>query len=159
MKSDSSPWAGLLFSQRALPGVSQSWHLQCSSLSLLFVLNKFTPFWNTLCLEILFQLVNPIQTATTFWTSLVAHWKEIHLWRRVTRVQSLEQEDSTCHGATEPMCHNYWACALVSVLYNKRSHCNQKPAHQNKGWPPFAATRESPWKAMKTQRSQKYTKF
>ena len=128
MKSDSSPWAGLLFSQPALAGVSESRHLQCPSLSLLFVLNKFTPFWNTLCLEILFQLVNPIQTATTFWTPLVAHWKEIHLRRQVTRVQSLVQEDSTCHGATEPMCHNYWACALVSVLYNKRSHCNQKPA-------------------------------
>ena len=29
-----------------------------------------------------------------------------------TRVQSLIQEDSTCHGATKTVCHNYWECAL-----------------------------------------------
>ena len=125
MKSDSSPWAGL-FSQPALPGLSESRHLQCPSLSLLSVLNKFIPFWNTLCLEILFQLVNPIQTATTFWTSLVAHWKEIHLRRRVTRLQSLVQEDFTCHGATEPMRHNYWACALQQEKPPQSEACTPK---------------------------------
>ena len=57
----------------------------------------------------------------------------------------------TCHAATKPVRHNYWACALdpVShnywahvpqllkpvclepVLHSKRSHHNEKPAHHN----------------------------
>ena len=39
------------------------------------------------------------------------------------------QEDSTCHGASKPTCHNYWACALEPALCNKRSHRNEKPTH------------------------------
>ena len=66
-----------------------------------------------------------------------------------TRVQALVREDPTCRGATKPMHHNYWACALEPashnywarvlqllkparlepVLRNKRSHHNEKPAH------------------------------
>ena len=84
-------------------------------------------------------------------TSLVAQWLRIHLPTQGTRVQALIQEDSTCHGATKPMHHNYWACALESasrnywvrvpqllkptrlepVLHNKRSHRNEKPTHCN----------------------------
>ena len=41
------------------------------------------------------------------WTSLVAQWLGIHLPTQGTRVQALGREDPTCHGATEPMCHNY----------------------------------------------------
>ena len=33
---------------------------------------------------------------------------------RRQRVQSLVQEDPTCPRATEPMHHNYWACAIES---------------------------------------------
>ena len=78
--------------------------------------------------------------------SLVAQWLRIRL---PIQVQALVQEDPTCHGATKPMCHNYSACALEptshnyrarmpqllkpvrleSVLRNKRSHRNEKPAH------------------------------
>ena len=63
---------------------------------------------------------------------------------------NLVREDPTCHGATKPVCLNYWACALepashkywarapqllkpVSlepVLHNKRSHRSEK--HLNK---------------------------
>ena len=59
-------------------------------------------------------------------------------------------EDPTCHGATQPMRDNYWACALEPmshnywacvpqllkpvclepVLCNKRSHHNEKPRAQ-----------------------------
>ena len=66
-------------------------------------------------------------------------------------VWSLGQEDPTCRGATKPVRHNYWACALEPsihnywahvpqllkpaclepVLRNKRSHRNEKPAHRN----------------------------
>ena len=68
-----------------------------------------------------------------------------------TRVESLVWEDPTCRGATEPMRHSYWACALdpasynywahapqllkpvrlEPVLRNKRSHRNKKPVHHN----------------------------
>ena len=32
-------------------------------------------------------------------------------------VWSLVQQDPTCRGATKPMCHNYWACALEPGNY------------------------------------------
>ena len=69
-----------------------------------------------------------------------------------TQVRALVREDPTCHGATKPVRHNYWACALEPVshnygarlpqlvkptrlepmLRNKRGHRNEKPAHRNK---------------------------
>ena len=68
-----------------------------------------------------------------------------------TWVRALTWEDPTCNGATKPVRHNYWACALEPmghsywarvlqllkperlepVLRNKRSHHNEKPAHRN----------------------------
>ena len=68
-----------------------------------------------------------------------------------TRVRALVREDTTCHGATKPVCHNYWACtlepashnywarvlqllkpvSLEPVLRNKRSHRDKKPTHRN----------------------------
>ena len=83
--------------------------------------------------------------------SLVAQWLRIPLLMQGTRVWALVQEDPTCRGATKPMCHNYWACALEPmshnywahmpqllkpmclepVLHNTRSHHNEKPMHRN----------------------------
>ena len=40
-------------------------------------------------------------------TSLVAQWLTIRVPVQGTRVQSLVQEDPTCHGATNPVHHNY----------------------------------------------------
>ena len=68
-----------------------------------------------------------------------------------TQVQTLVWEDPTCPGATKPVHHNYWDCALEPashnywarvpqllkracldpVLRNKWSHCNEKPMHCN----------------------------
>ena len=65
-----------------------------------------------------------------------------------TQVRALVWEDPMCRGATKPVHHNYWACALEPVLYsqratttepvclepvlhNKRSHHNEKPTHCN----------------------------
>ena len=31
-------------------------------------------------------------------------------------------EDSMCHGATKPLCHNYWACALEPGSHNYWAH-------------------------------------
>ena len=42
-------------------------------------------------------------------TSLVVQWIRILLSAQGTRVQPLVQEDTTCCGATKPVCHNYWA--------------------------------------------------
>ena len=92
-----------------------------------------------------------------------------------TQVRALVWEDPTCHGATKPVHHNYWACALEPashndwarvlqllkpvhlepVLHNKRSHSNKKPVHRKEEETPLAATRESPRAATKTQRSYK----
>ena len=110
-----------------------------------------------------------------FGTSLVAQWLRVCLPMQGTRVRALVWEDPTCHGATKPVCHNYWACALgpmshncwarmpqllkpacpEPVFRNKRSHHNEKPAHHNEELPPLTATRESLHTAMKTQHSQK----
>ena len=62
---------------------------------------------------------------------------------RETWIWSLIREDPTCLGASQPVRHNSWACALElgkyssepmslePVLHNKRSHCNEKPKHCN----------------------------
>ena len=50
--------------------------------------------------------------------SLVAQWLRICLPMQGTRVRALVQEDPTCHGATKPMHHNYWARALEPVSHN-----------------------------------------
>ena len=54
-------------------------------------------------------------------------WLRICLPMQETQVPSLVGEDSTCHGATEPVCQQ-----LLSLeLCDKRSHCNEKPVHPN----------------------------
>ena len=51
-------------------------------------------------------------------TSLVAQWLRIRLPMPGTQVRSLVREDPTCRGTTEPMHHNYWACALEPASHN-----------------------------------------
>ena len=94
----------------------------------------------------------PATTKTRRGTSLVAQWSRIRLPTQGTQVRALVREDPTCHRAAKPVRHNYLACALKPVshnywvrmpqllkpvrlepvLCNKRSHCNEKPAHCNK---------------------------
>ena len=84
--------------------------------------------------------------------SLEVQWLRIRLPMQGTRVWALVWEDPTYRGATKPVCHNYWACALEPtshnywacvpqllkparlepVLRNKRSHRNEKPTYCNK---------------------------
>ena len=109
--------------------------------------------------------------------SLVAQCLRICLPVQGTRVQALVWEDPTCHRATKPLHHSYWACALEPtnhnywaqvpqllkharlepVLRNKRSHHNEKPVHHNEEQPLLAATRESPCAATKTQHGHTHT--
>ena len=45
----------------------------------------------------------------TSWTSLVVWWIRLHLPMQGAQVPSLVREDPTCLGATQPVCHSYWA--------------------------------------------------
>ena len=93
--------------------------------------------------------------------------QEIWVW-------SLVWEDATCHRATKPMHHNYWACALEPwncktelthhncwslhalepEVCNKRSHSSEKPTHGNED-EPCSPQLEEDLRATKTQHSQK----
>ena len=53
-----------------------------------------------------------------FGTLLVAQWLRICLPMQATRVRALLWEDPTCCGATKPVRHNYWACALEPTSHN-----------------------------------------
>ena len=96
-------------------------------------------------------------------TSLVAQWIRICLPIQGTQVRALVREDPTCRGATNPVCHNYWAhvlqllkpARLKPMLHNKRSHRNEKPTHHDEEQPLLTATRESSHAATRTQCSQK----
>ena len=48
-----------------------------------------------------------------------------------TRVQALVREDPTFRGATKPVHHNYWDCALEPASHNYWAHVPQllKPVH------------------------------
>ena len=90
-------------------------------------------------------------------TSLVAQWLGIHLPMQGTRVQSLVQEDPTCHGATKPVAttteparHNYWSPhAVEPMCHNYWAHAPQimKPARSRAHMPQLlsscAATTEA----------------
>ena len=75
-----------------------------------------------------------------------------------TQVQSLIQEDPTCHEAAEAVHHNYWACAREPRSHNYWAHVLQvlKPKLPRA----CAPQQEKPlqWEAQtatKTQHSQK----
>ena len=80
-----------------------------------------------------------IQIGLPWWCSGL----RLHLPMQGTQIWSLVSEDPTCCGATKPVHHNYWACALEPgaattepsdperVLRNRsgeRTHCNEKPS-------------------------------
>ena len=56
--------------------------------------------------------INPLKKKRLHWTSLVVQWLRIHLPMQGTWVWSLFQKDPSCHRATKPECHNYWARVL-----------------------------------------------
>ena len=49
---------------------------------------------------------------------LVVQWLRVCLPMQGTRVRALGREDPTCSGATKPMRHNYWVCALELTRHN-----------------------------------------
>ena len=126
------------------PAISGLWTLPCVS----FVFWYKMAFLHTS--SHIFHL-GKREIKSAFRTSLVVQWLRICLPMQGTRVRALVREDPTCHGATNPMHHNCWACALEPasynywahvpqllkpmrlepVLRNKKSHRNEKPAHCN----------------------------
>ena len=60
--------------------------------------------------------------------SLVAQWFRVCLPMQGTWVRALVWEDPTCHGATKPVSHNYWACASGACA-PKRERPRQWEAH------------------------------
>ena len=73
-------------------------------------------------------------TKRTVQTSLVLQWLRICLPMQKTQVQSLPREDSTCCGATKPVCHNYWSlCSVTRETTAVRSLCTAtKTQHSQK---------------------------
>ena len=57
----------------------------------------------------------------TIRTSLVAQWLTIRLPFQKTQVRPLVWEDSTWHGATKPVRHNFWAPTVEPVSHSYRS--------------------------------------
>ena len=53
--------------------------------------------------------------------SLVRQWIRIHLPMQETQFPFLVQEDTTCHGVTGSVYHNYWAWALGTISHNYRA--------------------------------------
>ena len=95
-----------------------------------------------------------------------------------TQVWFLIPEDPTCHGATKPVHHNCWACALEPgshscwacalepgshsywacvplepMLPNKRSPCSEKPEHRNYRAAPARHNSGKAWAATETPHS------
>ena len=48
-------------------------------------------------------------------------------------------EDPTCRGATKPVCHNYWACALEPTSHNYWAHAPRARAPQKEKPPQWEA--------------------
>ena len=61
--------------------------------------------------------------------SLVVQWLRICLPVQGTRVRALVREDPTCHGATKPVRHNYWACEsqLLKHVHSRTYAPQEKP--------------------------------
>ena len=70
-----------------------------------------------------------------------------------TRVQSLVWEDTTCRGATKPVRHNYWACALEPASHNYWAHVRATTT-EARGPRACAPQQEKPpqWEARAPQR-------
>ena len=61
---------------------------------------------------------------------LVAQWLRVCLPIQGTRVRALVREDPTCCGATKPVSHNDWACALEPASHNYWA-CTLEPVSHN----------------------------
>ena len=82
-------------------------------------------------------------------TSPVVQWLRIHLPMQGTRVWSLVWEDPTCHRATKPVHHNYWALCTQSLCSAAREATTRRSLHTA-----TRATREYPFLPLEKARVQ-----
>ena len=85
------------------------------------------------------QVAQPEATRYNGRAPLVAQWLRIRLPMQGFRVPALVQEDPTCRGATKPMRHNYWACALEPANHNYWAHVPRAHAPQQEKPPQWEA--------------------
>ena len=104
-----------------------------------------------------FQLEDTLEKGKNMETraSLVAQWLRIRLPMQATRVRALVWEDPTCHGATGPVRHNYWACASGACAPQQERPRQWEACAPRWRVAPLTATRESPGTETKTQHCQK----
>ena len=91
-------------------------------------------------------LIRSIKLLTRIYcrTSLVAQWLRIRLPMQGTRVWALVREDPTCHGATKPVRHNYWACVL-QLLKTAREATAMRSPHTARKSSPRSPQLEKAW--------------
>ena len=91
---------------------------------------------------------NATSIEITMGTSLVAQWLRIRLPMQGTQVRSLVWEDPICRGATKPVHHYYWACALEPMCHNYWSPHTLSPCSATREATamrsPHTATKSSP---------------
>ena len=78
--------------------------------------------------------------------SLLAQWLRICLTMQGTWVWAMVREDPTCRGATKPVRHNYWACALEPASHNYWACALEAASHNywsSCTYSPCSATREA----------------
>ena len=82
-----------------------------------------------------------------------------------TWVWLLIWEDPICHGATKPLCHKYWACALEFQGATTKAHAPYSPCSTREApavgstpvtreQPPLATTQEKPEKQCRPSRQK-----
>ena len=80
-----------------------------------------------------------VQSVLFLRDSLVAWWLRIRLPMQGTWVPALVWEDLTCRGATKPVNHNYWACALELTRHNYWARAPRAHAPQQEKPPQWEA--------------------
>ena len=65
--------------------------------------------------------INHISIKNKIRTSLMVQWVGIRLPMQVMWVWSLVWENSTCHGATKPMCYSSWVCTPELLSLHSRA--------------------------------------
>ena len=99
--------------KRRVPGKKKTFFWTLEILNLIKTLptkrNLFFPDCSEMVQSKKIARINEKNIKSNWGPSLLVQCLRIHLPMQATWVQSLAQEDPTCHGATKPMHHRYWS--------------------------------------------------